>query len=156
MIAHCTIMQYRKLQDCAWHIHLAHYVCTLRLKQRKYDKWHQQHWLESVHLLQNGHNGEADKSTKESYSSTEKHLIGFKIAIVFLSSLKIDKLNYGSETASTLPRMEQNDSRTVLLNTTSKCWTELERDSMMKLKKIMQREWASFPARDFYFLLWKI
>ncbi|KAL8603535.1 hypothetical protein ACOMHN_052764 [Nucella lapillus] len=39
--------------------------------------------------------------TEESYSSTERHLEGFKTAGVFLSSLNTDKFNDGSGIAST-------------------------------------------------------
>ena len=61
----------------------------------------QQHGLESVHPLPKG---KLVNPTKERSTSREKHLIGFKIARVFLSSLKIDKLNYGSGIASTLAK----------------------------------------------------
>ncbi|KAL8612322.1 hypothetical protein ACOMHN_062269 [Nucella lapillus] len=42
--------------------------------------------------------------TEVSYSSTERHLEGFKTAGVFLSSLNTDKFNDGSGIASTLAK----------------------------------------------------
>ena len=85
--------------------------------------------------------------TKESYRSTEKHFIGFKIARVFLSSLKIDKLNYGSEIASTLTKngakwlkncFAKNNQQ--MLNRAGKRQhDETEKDHTMRMGKLLRK-----------------